>query len=174
MSFMKENYTVVNKYMTYMSKINEVWHDQIDAGTWGRATLSEVIGTFDEVIERINNDSVLTQEYKDELVSIIEQRKELAADREKEIDRAEENFSEEQIDATNRAVHRYEAADREKDYSLYEKLIEEGYYIFFSVEQLDKMFTGEPVDLEETIKNYPIIAQDLKGIDGIVEDRSKD
>ena len=156
-------------YIKYKNKIEEIWQDQVDAGTWGRASLDEIIGAFNNLINKINLDLILTVEHKSELVSIIENKKNLAPNREKEILEAEESYVDEHEEHTNafkNAISRYKALSPKESIQyakLYKKLTM-GYNIFFTVEELNNMFNGNKVDPERINNKYPEISKDLKEI----------
>ena len=164
---MEFNSEETKKYTEYMRKINEYWQDQVDAGSWGRADLSEVLSAFESLLKKISEDSVLSQKYKEELSSIIETKKKRAADREKEILEAEKNFSEKQHDAYEKAVEEYKKTNplggNRAQVRLREMVEKKGYKIFFSPDELRNLFTGEG-KFDELNQKYPIIAQDLKGL----------
>lgn len=155
------------RYTEYRKKIEEYWQDQVDAGSWGRANLSEVLGSFEGLLERIGEDIVLSQSYKDELVAIIEDRMKAAVPRENEILEAEKNFSKEQYDAYQQAVEEYEKANpwggNYAQVHLKQMIEMKGYKIFLSPDELRNVFNGEG-NFEQLNQKYPIIAQDLKAL----------
>lgn len=163
---MEINREETNKYIEYMKKIEEYWQDQVDAGSWGRANLREVLASFKSLMEKISEDSVLFQSHKDELSAIIEDRMKAAVPREEEILSAEKKFSKEQIDAYEQAVEEYEQANHyggNQAQVRLRKMIEYGYMKFFSPDELRKVFDGEG-NFEQLNQKYPIIAQELNGL----------
>lgn len=165
------------RYTEYRKKIEEYWQDQVDAGSWGRANLSEVLMAFGSLLKKISEDSVLSQSYKDELSAIIEERKKTAVPREDEILRAEKNVSKEQSDAYDQAVEEYKKANpyggNHAQVKLREMVENKGYWIFFSPDELRALFTGEG-NFEKLNQKYPIIAQDLNGlVTAVIQEKKK-
>lgn len=161
---MEFNSEETKKYTEYMRKINEYWQDQVDAGSWGRANLSEVLAAFGSLLKKISEDPVLSQKYKEELSEIIEEKKKIAVPREAEILKAEKIFSDEQYYAYEKAVEAYKKANpwggNRAQVRLREMVEKKGYKIFFSPDELRALFTGEG-NFERLNQEYPIIAQDL-------------
>lgn len=166
------------KYTEYRKKIEEYWQDQVDAGSWGRANLSEVLAAFESLLRKISEDTVLSQKYKEELSAIIEERKKTAVPREEEILRAEKSFSKEQFDAYAQAVEEYKKANpyggNHAQVKLREMVEFKGYKIFFSPEELRNLFAGEG-EFEQLKQQYPIISEDLDWIiKDLIKEKNKD
>ena len=159
-----------NAYMKYKSKIDEIWQDQINAGgMFGRATLKEVFGAFKGLKERIEVDTDLSQEYKNELLGIIIEKMGLAKDREDEILKAESDWSNEKNNACRGLLARYRKMpfEEQERYSTLNRKMESGYNLFFTLEELENMFKPG-MNFEEMEKRlsemYPIISRDFKEI----------
>ena len=156
-----------NLYIKYKSKIDEYWQDQVDAGTWGRANLEEVSRSFANLKERIINDTNLPQDYKDELLGIIREKVEQLKAREKEILKAEDEYTKEKEIARERVSDRFKGlpySQQEKYYWLKSILLHKGYDIFLTVEEMDSLFKGEEEysEMKNRLRQEsPIIAKDF-------------
>ena len=159
-------------FIKYQDKIDEYWQDQVGAGSWGRADLKTVSGSFASLKDNINNDSVLSEEYKNELISNINAKVEILPKREEEVLKAEQTLSMEKGVAFMAARDRYKNLPDQQQikYASFYKKLMMGYHIFLSVDELNNLFNDEPIDLTELKNSYPVIAKDF---DGLVEEQQK-
>lgn len=157
-----------NIYVTYKKRIDEIWQDQVDAGAmFGRASLREVSESFKNLKEKIEIDSELSQNYKNELLEIIINKLSLAKEREEEILKAEQSYNTTKDEAAAKALSRFEklpGSERQKYVHLQELLKYNGYHIFVNPDEYDNMFNGEKEygQLKERLeKEYPVISKDI-------------
>lgn len=168
------------RYAKYIVKIEELKHDQVNAGAmFGRASLDEIGRSYKNLVNRIEEDNSLSEEHKKEILSRALEIIDTLPKRDEEISRAEKNYveafgqcSETEKEELKRIFEessgriRYPYKPKTKYSKLIGNLYSSEYFILFTPEELKKIYSGDDEALRTAYdrikKEYPNTAPDIE------------